>query len=340
VREALAPALAGGAPVAGAGAGPAGAGAGSAAGGAEGVGHVAAGGMAQAQRTAQRGPLTTFDSMLSAYLAYLVLADDTARAAFLRERAGFKPTTGETFKDGPGGLTVMDRLFDAILWVTTTGTATRYYGTNEELGLTLFLGAFDGDAVGLARTALADTPTSNGTTFHLHGALLALLWAYLPHLAAKMWREACDEFVFPQGFSQDWTELVRLFDLQCVISELTSTEMHFVKRLDQPTWGKFLQILEDAAQCSASSRWITVVLYSPDARKVTARAAMKSLITAVDPGDAATSGGTLHDLSREDVTCHNCVELGHFARDSIQYSVIVVRGNGVIHRGQKPASRG
>ena len=25
---------------------------------------------------------------------------------------------------------------------------------------------------------------------------------------------------------------------------------------------------------------------------------------------------------------------------SIQYSVIVVRGNGVIHRGQKPASRG
>ncbi len=68
----------------------------------------------------------------------------------------------------------MDRLFDAILWVATTGTATRYYGTNEELGLKLFLGAFDGDAVGLARTALADTPPSNGTTFHLHGALLAL----------------------------------------------------------------------------------------------------------------------------------------------------------------------
>jgi hypothetical protein len=130
-----------------------------------------------------------------------------------------------------------------------------------------------------------------------------------------MWREACDEFVFPQGFSQGWTELVRLFDLQCVISELTSTETHFVKRLDQPTWGKFLQILEDAAQCSASSRWITVVLYSPDARKVTARAAMKSLITAVDPGDAATAGGTLHELSREDVTCHNCGELCHFARD-------------------------
>jgi hypothetical protein len=85
-----------------------------------------------------------------------------------------KCRTLTTFKDGPGGLAVMDRLFDAILWVATTGTATRYYGTNEELGLKLFLGAFDGDAVGLARTALADTPPSNGTTFHLHGALLAL----------------------------------------------------------------------------------------------------------------------------------------------------------------------
>jgi hypothetical protein len=149
----------------------------------------------------------------------------------------------------------------------------------------------------------------------LHGAMLALLRAYLPPRAAKMWRDACDEFVFPQGFSQGWTELVRLFDLQCVIAELTSTETHFVKRLDPPTWGKFLQILEDAAQRSASSRWITVVLYSPDARNVTARATMKSLLTAADPGDAAVAGGTLHALSREEVTCHNCGERGHFARE-------------------------
>jgi len=42
---------------------------------------------------------------------------------------------------------------------------------------------------------------------------------------------------------------------------------------------------------------------------------MKSLLTAADPGDAATVGGTLHALSREGVTCHRCGELGHFARD-------------------------
>jgi hypothetical protein len=191
----------------------------------------------------------------------------------------------------------------------------RYYGPNEDLGLAHFLGDFEGDTLGLARTALTDTPPSDGAVFRLHGALLSLLRAYLPPRAAKLWREACDEFVFPQGFSQGWTEIVRLFDLQCVIAELTSAETHWVKRLDPTTWGRFLQILEDAAQRSDSSRWITGVLYAPDARNVTARATMKSLLVAADPGSVATGGGTLHALSREGVRFHRCGQLGHFARD-------------------------
>jgi len=127
----LVAALAGGAPAAGAGAGPA-------AGGVAGVGHAAAAGMAQ--QGAQRGPMATFDSLLAAYLAYLALADDVARATFLRERVGFKATTGETFKEGPGGLAVFARLFDAVLRVATTGMVGRYYGLSEDLGLANFLG--------------------------------------------------------------------------------------------------------------------------------------------------------------------------------------------------------
>ena len=42
---------------------------------------------------------------------------------------------------------------------------------------------------------------------------------------------------------------------------------------------------------------------------------MNQLLTANDPGDAATVGGTLHVMSREGVTCHRCGEMGHFARD-------------------------
>ena len=110
---------------------------------------------------AQQGaPMATFDSLLTAYLTYLALADDAARAAFLRERVGFKASPGETFKDGPGGLGVFARLFDAVLRIATTGMVGRYYGANEDLGLANFLGAFEGDALGLARTALADTPAS------------------------------------------------------------------------------------------------------------------------------------------------------------------------------------
>ena len=131
-----------------------------------------------------------------------------------------------------------------------------------------------------------------------------------------MWRDACDDFVFPQSFSQGWTSLVRLYDLQCVIAELTAAEAHYVKRLDPPTWGKFLQILEDAAQRSLHSRWIISVLYSTEASNVTTRAAMNSLLTANDPGETAAMGGTLHALlPRAEVTCYNCGEQGHLSRD-------------------------
>ncbi len=89
-------------------------------------------------------------------------------------------------------LPLFARLFDAVLRVATTGMVARYYGPNEDLGLAHFLGDFEGDTLGLARTALTDTPPSDGAVFRLHGALLSLLRAYLQRRAAKLWREACD----------------------------------------------------------------------------------------------------------------------------------------------------
>jgi hypothetical protein len=68
--------------------------------------------------------------------------------------------------------------------------------------MTYFLRVFTGDAASLTRTALADTQLSDHATFSLHGALLALLRAYLPPRAGKELRLACAQFVFPASFDR------------------------------------------------------------------------------------------------------------------------------------------
>ena len=73
--------------------------------------------------------------MLVSHARYTTLADDDAREAFLRARAGFKPTPAETLKNSPGDLTVLGRALQAILRVATTVTVARCYGPNEELGI-------------------------------------------------------------------------------------------------------------------------------------------------------------------------------------------------------------
>ena len=171
VREALAAALEGGAPAAGAGAGPA-------AGGVAGVGHAAAAGMAA------QGPLATFAGMLTSYVTYNDLLDDEKRT-YLQARANFKHQQTETLKDGPGDLTVLGRAIQAVLRVATAITVARYFGPNEELGIALLLSAFDGDALSLARTALADTSPSDSAMFRLHDTLLSTCGRIFRHVQQR-----------------------------------------------------------------------------------------------------------------------------------------------------------
>ena len=108
---------------------------------------------------------------------------------------------------------------------------------------------------------------------------------------------------------------MRLYDLQCAIAELTLADVHYVKRLDPPSWGRFLQIMEDAVDDYPSQTWIVSVLYSTAAQNVTTRSAMKSLLTANNPGGVVTVGGTLNTIARDQLKCHNCGALRHFVRD-------------------------
>jgi hypothetical protein len=165
--------------------------------------------------------MTVFNIMRDSYLAHLALADAAARTAALRERGPFKPTQVESFNAGPGDIRVFADMLERCLKLATTITVARYYGDHEELGMAYFLSVFTGDAASQARTAFADTPLSDHANFLLHGALLALLRAYLPPSDGKELRLACAQFVFLANFARGWTELVRLYDLQCAIAELT-----------------------------------------------------------------------------------------------------------------------
>jgi hypothetical protein len=56
-------------------------------------------------------------------------------------------------------------------------------------------------------------------------------------------------------FSRGWTEAVGLYDLGSAIAAITATDTLHVKRLDLPSWVRFLQILEDVGPA-----WVVAVL--------------------------------------------------------------------------------
>ena len=124
------------------------------------------------------------------------------------------------------------------------------------------------------------------TFYRLHSALGALLQAYLPTRADKEWRVLCEDFAWPPVFPRGWTEAVRCTSWAGAIAATAGDALH-VKRLDVPSWAQFLQILEDTGPA-----WMVDVLCRPAAQSITAREALKNLLTATDPGgDVSVSGG-------------------------------------------------
>ena len=81
-------------------------------------------------------------------------------------------------------------------------------------------------------------------------------------------------FDWPDNFSSGWVEAMRLYDLVCAISVLTEHAPNHVRRVADPTWSVFLQILEDAGP-----PWLAAALHGSAAANITSKAEMKAILT-------------------------------------------------------------
>jgi len=185
----------------------------------------------------------------------------------------------------------------------------RFFGTQEDLGVACILSAFAGDAVAIARNAIADTPPSDQATHRLHAALRALLLAYLPPRAAADWRRLASSFDWPDTFASGWTEAMRLYDFICAISVLTEHAPNHVRRVAAPTWSVSLQILEDAGL-----PWLVAALHGSAAANITSRAEMKAILTVNDPGGNVPAGGLNELRQNREFSSWKCGIVGHLAR--------------------------
>jgi len=223
-------------------------------------------------------PLPGLDQLLNAYLAFEALGAPE-KTEWLNARKAWKTPSTTPFLLGPGSLDSFAAVYEVVLKLADTLSVGRFYGLQEDLGCACVFNAFAGDAVVIARNAIADAPASDQATYRLHAALRALLQAYLPPRAAADWRRLTAAFVWPDNFASDWVEATRLYDLFCAISVLTQHATNHVRRVAAPPWSVFLQILEDAGPS-----WLVAALHGSAAANITTNLEMKAILTVHDLG--------------------------------------------------------
>ena len=281
-------------------------------------GHARTRAIARAEREAlQRRPTSAMAAVLpgfaqlnEAYTQFIVLGAEEQRA-HLQERKSYKPVLGVApFSLGPGDITTFAAIYEVVRKLAYILLVGRFFGTQEDLGLSFILSAFIEDAVAMVRTAIDDTPASTQDMYRLQAVLRALLLAYLPPRAAADWRQLRASFLWPENFARGWTEAVRLHDLYGAIYVLTNDLPYHVRRVDEPSWRSFLHILEDAGP-----PWLVAVLHSAPAANITTRADMKALLNVNEPGEAMAAGGLNALRHSRDPACWQCGQMGHLARN-------------------------
>ena len=245
-----------------------------------------------------------------AYTHFIGLGEAEQRT-YLQERKSYKPVLGVApFSQGPGDIATFAAIYEVVRKLAYILLVGRFFGTQEDLGLSFILSAFIEDAVAMVRTAIEDAAASNQGAYRLQEVLRALLVAYLPPRAAADWRQLRASFLWPENFARGWTEAVRLHDLYGAIAVLTDNSPHHVRRVDAPSWRSFLHILEDAGP-----PWLVAVLHSAPTANIITRADMKALLNVNEPGEALTAGSLNALRHSREPACWHCGQPGHLARN-------------------------
>ena len=116
------------------------------------------------------------------------------------ERKSYKPVLGVSpFSQGPGDIATFAAIYEVVRKLAYILLVGRFFGTQEDLGLSCILSAFTEDAAAIVRTAIEDTTTSTQDTSRLHEVLRSFLLAYLPPRAAADWRHLRASFLWPEN---------------------------------------------------------------------------------------------------------------------------------------------
>ena len=104
--------------------------------------------------------LPGFAQLNEAYTQFIGLGADQQRA-HLHERKSYKPVLGvASFSLGPGDIATFAAIYEIVRKIAYILLVGRFFGTQEDLGLSFILSAFIEDAVAMVRTAIDDTPAS------------------------------------------------------------------------------------------------------------------------------------------------------------------------------------
>ena len=133
--------------------------------------------------------------LIEAYTQFTGL-EAAEQRSHLQERKSYKPVMGVVpFSQGPGDITTFATMYEVVRKLAYILVVGRFFGTQEDLGLSCILSTFTEDAAAIVRTAIEDSTASEQDTYRMHEVLRSLLLAYLPPRAAADWRHLRASFL-------------------------------------------------------------------------------------------------------------------------------------------------